>query len=182
MHNIQIPQKITIVSGTNRDDSYTYKVARYYYDMVRNLNGETHTLFADFRELPKDIAFEEVYGKRTKTFEKFIEHYITQTEKFFWIVPEYNGSFAGITKVFIDAVHPKHFYYKKICLTGVASGRAGNLRGLDHLAMVFQYLRMNVFWNKLPVSKIEEVWGDILPNTEEQKSAIDKQIEEFLRY
>lgn len=174
--------KITIISGTNREDSYTLKVAGYYFNEVCKLNGRENTLLADFRELPKDIAFEEVYGRRTKYFDEFIEKYITHSEKIFWIVPEYNGSFAGINKVFIDAVHPKNFYYKKVCLTGVASGRAGNLRGMDHLAMILQYLRMNVFFNKLPISKIEDVWGSDAPRTEEQKEVILKQIKEFMEY
>ncbi len=173
---------ITIVSGTNRDDSYTLKVAKYYYDKVSTLYEGGKVLLADFRELPKDIAFEEVYGKRRHLFEQFIETYIIGSDKFFWIVPEYNGSFAGICKVFIDAVHPRYFYYKKSCLTGVASGRAGNLRGMDHLTMILQYLRMNVFYNKLPVSKIEEAWGDIEPRMEEQKKLIMLQIKDFLRY
>lgn len=174
--------KITIISGTNRDDSYTFKVARYYFDIVKELNKNDETLLADFRELPRDIAFEEVYGKRTQKFDTFIEKYITNAEKFFWIVPEYNGSFAGISKLFIDAVHPKNFYYKKVCLTGVASGRAGNLRGMDHLAMILQYLRMNVYWNKLPISKIEDVWDDSAPKTDSQAQAIKEQIEGFLKY
>ncbi|GIV27380.1 MAG: hypothetical protein KatS3mg027_1194 [Bacteroidia bacterium] len=173
---------ITIISGTNREDSYTFKVAQFYHDYVSQKYRDGRVLLADFRELPKDIAFEEVYGKRTHLFEEVIEKYITHSDKFFWIVPEYNGSFAGISKVFIDAVHPKHFYYKKVCLTGVASGRAGNLRGMDHLAMVLQYLRMNVFYNKLPISRVEEVWGEKEPKTEEQKKVIIQQIEEFLKY
>ncbi len=173
---------ITVISGTNREDNYTLKVAGYYYHIVSQHNSSGNTLLADFRYLPKDIAFEEVYGNRTKFFDEFIERYITDADKFFWIVPEYNGSFAGITKLFIDAVHPKNFYYKKVCLTGVASGRAGNLRGMDHLAMILQHLRMNVFYNKLPISKIEEVWDNKGPKTEEQKQAILRQIEDFLKY
>jgi hypothetical protein len=48
--------------------------------------------------------------------------------------------------------------------------------------MILQYLRMNVFYNKLPISKIEEVWGTDAPKTQEQESAIIQQINEFLRY
>lgn len=173
---------ITIISGTNRDDSYTLKVAQFYHSIVKEKSHNRNVWLADFRDLPKDIAFEEVYGKRTKTFDAYVEKYIGASDKFFWIVPEYNGSFAGITKVFIDAVHPRYFYYKKVCLVGVASGRAGNLRGIDQLAMVLQYLRMNVFYNKLPISRIEDVWNEKGPKTEEQKQAVISQIDEFLKY
>lgn len=174
--------QITIISSTNRDDSYTLKVAKYYYKLVKELNKGGETLLADFRVLPKDIAFEELYGKRTMEFDEYVQKYIVGSDKFFWIVPEYNGSFPGITKVFIDAIHPKFFYHKKVCLTGVASGRAGNLRGMDHLATILQYLRMNVFWNKLPISKIEDVWDNDKPRTNEQEVVIIDQIKEFLNY
>jgi len=173
---------ITIISGTNRDDSYTYKVAQFYYSIVKEKWQDGNVLLADFRDLPKDIAFEEMFGKRTKTFDAYVEKYIGASNKFFWIVPEYNGSFAGISKVFIDAVHPRYFYYKKVCLVGVASGRAGNLRGMDQLALVLQYLRMNVFYNKLPISRIEEVWDEKGPKTEDQKQAVISQIDDFLKY
>ncbi len=173
---------ITIISGTNREDSYTFKVAQFYFDYVCQKYHGGRVVLADFRDLPKDIAFEEVYGKRSQKFEEYIQNYIAHSDKFFWIVPEYNGSYAGISKLFIDAIHPRYFYYKKVCLTGVASGRAGNLRGIDHLAMVLQYLRMNVFYNKLPISRVEEVWGEKESKIQEQKEAIIQQIEEFLRY
>ncbi|MBK8514699.1 MAG: NAD(P)H-dependent oxidoreductase [Saprospiraceae bacterium] len=81
--------------------------------------------------------------------------------KMVFIAPEYNGSFPGILKLFIDACSVKDardsFYHKKACLIGVASGRAGNLRGMDHLTSILMYMNMIVFPNRLPISKIESL-------------------------
>jgi NAD(P)H-dependent FMN reductase len=73
-------------------------------------------------------------------------------------VPEYNGSFPGSVKLFIDACtvreYSRNFKDKKAALVGIASGRAGNLRGMDHLTGVLNYLGMTVMPDKLPISSI----------------------------
>ena len=48
----------------------------------------------------------------------------------------------------------KCFHNKKACLTGVAQGRAGNLRGMDHLTNIFHHLKMNVLHFKIPISQV----------------------------
>jgi chromate reductase len=72
-----------------------------------------------------------------------------------FIIPEYNGSFPGMFKGFIDASDVKKcFHNKKACLTGVAEGRAGNLRGMEHLTNIFNHLKMNVLHLKIPISQV----------------------------
>ena len=71
---------------------------------------------------------------------------------------QYNSSYSGIIKLFIDAVsvrkYSETFKGKKIALMGVPSGRAGNLRGMDHLTTALNYLGMIVFPNRLPLPQI----------------------------
>ena len=66
-------------------------------------------------------------------------------------------------------------------LTGVASGRAGNLRGMDHLADVLNYIKITVHPNKLPISIVNSVVskdGKIIDaNT---LHAINQQLDEFI--
>ncbi|MCC6838141.1 MAG: NAD(P)H-dependent oxidoreductase, partial [Bacteroidia bacterium] len=63
-------------------------------------------------------------------------------------------SYPGILKLFFDAIHPDLNRGKKVGLVGVASGRAGNLRGMEHLTGVLNYLGMHVHPNKLPISSV----------------------------
>jgi len=46
-------------------------------------------------------------------------------------------------------------------LVGVASGRAGNLRGMDHLTGVFNHVGSIVFPNKLPISNCKDVVDEL---------------------
>ncbi len=99
-------------------------------------------------------------------------------------MPEYNGSFPGILKTMIDNTDIKSCWWgKKALLTGIADGRAGNLRGLDHMTGILQYLRMNVFWDKLPLSRINDEIGEngdlLMPATNQ---VIDAQVEAFLAF
>ena len=149
--NIQYPM-ITIIAATNRPGSSTLKVATHYQQMMEKA-GEKTQLFS-LEKLPADIAFNEVFGKRSVAFQDILNEYIVHSQKFVFVVPEYNGSFPGILKTFLDAVHPDLLRGKKAALLGVSSGRAGNLRGMEHLTGVLNYLGLFVHPNRLPVSSV----------------------------
>lgn len=174
-------EKITVLSCTNRNDSMTRRVSLYYLNALKKEGIDVQLL--DFTILPRDIAFSEVFGQRSESFTQLINTYVTDVHKFLFVTPEYNGSFPGILKVFLDSVHPKEWTDKKACLTGVSEGRAGNLRGLDHLNGVLQYLKINVYHNKLPVSVVSKIISPELellnPDTE---TVIQNQIKGFIKF
>jgi NAD(P)H-dependent FMN reductase len=150
------------------------RVANAYYDMMRERTDNVHLLSLENR-----IVWEE--SEDLKTMEQ--EHLIPAW-KFVFVMPEYNGSFPGILKLMIDNSDIKQcWWYKKAMLVGVADGRAGNLRGLDHMTNILNYLKMNVLHNKVPISRINtefDMEGKILiPAT---KTVIENQIEEFLKF
>ncbi|MBN8702389.1 MAG: NAD(P)H-dependent oxidoreductase [Bacteroidetes bacterium] len=172
---------ITIFSGTNRPDSNTAKVARHYANVLRSKN-KVVKLF-ELTNLPTSIAFTEMFGKRSPDFEAIISEYVQPSSKFIFVFPEYNGSFPGILKTFIDAIHPDFYKNKKAALVGVASGRGGNIRGIEHFTGVLHYLKMDVYYDKLPLSKIRDVIdvnGVIVD--EISLNTINNQIEGFLNY
>lgn len=172
---------ITIISGTNREKSYTQKVASLYKTLLE-AKGLKPSLFS-LTDLPEDVAFKEVYGKRSAAFDEIIRKNIESADAFIFILPEYNGSFPGILKLFIDAVHPTKWNEKNGCLTGVSSGRSGNVKGMDHLTSILNYLKMHVYHNKLPISQIDKLYngGETLSHEETLKN-IDKQLEGFLKF
>jgi chromate reductase, NAD(P)H dehydrogenase (quinone) len=143
---------ITVISSTNRANSNTLKIAKHYVQLLEK-QGVNCELFS-FENLPHDIAFHELFNKRSDNFQQLLDKFIIPAQKFVFIVPEYNGSFPGLLKVFLDAVHPDLNRGKKAGLVGVSSGRAGNLRGLDHLTGILGYLGIHVHPNKLPVSSV----------------------------
>ena len=165
---------ITIISGTNRPDSMTLKVARLYQQFIAEKGADARLVSLE----GKDV------WERSADLKKLEEQYLIPSEKFVFVMPEYNGSFPGILKTLLDNSDIKRCWWgKKAALTGVADGRAGNLRGMEHMTNILHYLRMNVLYNKLPISRINEELdeaGNLVHAATRQ--VIDNQIEEFLRF
>lgn len=144
---------ITIISGTNRPESNTLKIAKYYQKELLKKGLETE-LFS-LLDLPSNLISSDLYGQRSEDFQE-IQSLINKTEKFLFIIPEYNGSFPGVLKTFIDAcAFPKSFYDKKACLVGISSGKYGNIRGVEHFNGVCAYLHLNVMPLRLHIGNIK---------------------------
>ena len=174
-------EEIVVVSCTNRLNSNTLKVSKVYANILRSKNIDVKIL--DLCALPENIAFGEVYGKRSATYTALLEEFVVNYRKFIFVVPEYNGSFPGILKLFLDSTNPKDWNNKDACLVGVSTGRAGNLRGLEHLSGILSYLKMHVYHNRLPISIVDKIInaeGDF--SDEGQQLSSEAQVSGFIEY
>ena len=162
----------TIISGTNRVGSHTEKVAKEYQRILNKKNIDA----AIFSLIGLDVL------SRSNAIVQAEQKVLIPTDKFIFIIPEYNGSYPGVLKAMIDHTDiSKVWNYKKALLTGVATGRAGNLRGMDHLADTLHYMKMNVFYNKLPISVVDKVMTNGHLDAATLK-AINDQLDEFIDF
>ncbi|MBL7703403.1 MAG: NAD(P)H-dependent oxidoreductase [Ferruginibacter sp.] len=165
---------VTIISGTNRKHSNTSKIAREYQLILHKKGIEAGLLSLE----GLDLAYYNA------AFEKIENEIIIPTTHFIIISPEYNGSFPGVLKLLFDTSRSHDIWFnKKALLTGVATGRAGNLRGMDHLADVLNYLKITVHPNKLPIPVVNTVLdyeGKIINNN--TLKAINQQLDEFIAW
>lgn len=142
-----------IISGTNRKHANSLRVAKFYQQELSKRNEEYQIL--SLEDLPSNIIQSDLYGQRSEEFKK-IQEQVSACKTFIFIIPEYNGSFPGVLKVFIDACSfPASFYHKKAVLVGVSSGKYGNIRGVDHFTGVCNYLRMHVLPLKIHIPHIQ---------------------------
>ncbi|MBK9283140.1 MAG: NAD(P)H-dependent oxidoreductase [Sphingobacteriaceae bacterium] len=172
---------ILIISCTSRPKSNTLKVSKIYAEIASKQGHEAKIL--DLNTLPEDWMRYILTETRHPKFDEIIKSYLLDVSAFIFVVPEYNGSFPGVLKLFIDHL-PTHVWKdKKACLVGVSVGRAGNLRGLDHLNGILNYLKMNVFHNKLPISKLDQVINNegVLVDAVQEKVCAD-QIAGFIQF
>ena len=152
----------------------TLRVARHYFNELQNRGADAQLISLE------NLAVWE----RSPELLKIESELLIPSEKFIFIMPEYNGSFPGILKLLIDNTDiRKCWWYKKAAMVGVADGRGGNLRGIEHMTNILHYMRMNVLYNKIPLSRInDEISAEgalLIPAT---AHAITQQIEEFLKY
>ncbi|RFZ83361.1 NADPH-dependent oxidoreductase [Mucilaginibacter terrenus] len=172
---------ITIISGTNRPNSSTLKLAKYYQRKFAEKGVEARVF--PLTDLPDSIVATDLYGKRSKEFEP-IQRMVTATEKFLFMIPEYNGSFPGVLKVFIDACDfPTSFYEKKAALVGVSSGKYGNIRGVDHFTGICNYVHLHVMPLKIHIAAINKELdeeGNLF--AADTVKFTDEQIDKFIRF
>jgi NAD(P)H-dependent FMN reductase len=172
---------ITIIASTSRPGSATLKVAQYYQKRLAQKNTEAGVL--SLMDLPPNLLQTDLYGKRSKEFGQILET-VNRTDKFIFIIPEYNGSYPGVLKVFIDACDfPESFYEKKAALVGVSSGKYGNIRGIDHFTGVCHYLSLHVMALKLHIANIRtELDADGNLFKEDTVKFTDEQMNKFIRF
>lgn len=172
---------ITLIAGTNRPDSNTLKLTRYYQKQLAKRGYETQIL--DLKELPATLIDSDLYGKRSQEFQK-IQELVSASEKFLFVIPEYNGSFPGVLKTFIDACKfPESFKGKKAALVGLSSGKYGNVRGLEHFTGICHYIHLNVLSLRIHISGIDQelnVEGELWK--EDTVRFTDQQMEQFISF
>lgn len=172
---------ITIFSATNRADSNTERVANNYQKLVEDQGSKARVY--SFKNLPDDFILTKSYGESPESFSQVLKELIEPIDRFVFVIPEYNGSFPGITKLFLDTIDPSIWQGKKAALVGVATGRAGNLRGMDHLTAVLNYLQMEVYSRKIPLSSVHQHLNENgTIDFSEYRALLTRQINGFLKF
>ncbi len=163
-----------IISGTNRVGSTTLKVAKEYQRILKEKSIDAALLsLVGVNLLTRDTEFERIENEL-----------IIPAHHYIFISPEYNGSFPGALKLLFDTgkTHAL-WWHKKAMLTGVSTGRAGNLRGMDHLAGVLNHVKVTVLPNQLPISSVDKLMDAEGRFTDPGTlKAINQQLDEFIKW
>jgi chromate reductase len=146
---------ITIISSTNRNNSRSEDVSREYHQILKDKGSDVR--FFSLGQLPVGFLHPEMYKSVSDDMQAIIDEFIAPAEVFVFIIPEYNGSYPGILKTFLDTIPPKYFREKKAGIIGVSDGHAGNLRGEEHLTGVLHYLRLMVHYAQPKLSDIDKM-------------------------
>ncbi len=134
---------ISVVSATSRHSSNTRIVADIYLDFLHSKGQEAQLI--DLADIPADFIGHGLYnGKSDHPAWKAMQEQANATQKFVFIIPEYNGSFPGILKVWVDGLQfPSSFKGKKGGLVGISDGTQGGALAMGHFADILNYLGMN---------------------------------------
>jgi len=178
---------IAVIVGTDRTNSRSKVVANHYMDRLSALSEEKVELLS-LEDIDKPYLTDNEYKaeSQSKQLAEMQDKYFIGADKWIIIVPEYNGGMPGVFKSILDAISIREygptFLNKKVAITGISAGKAGNLRGLDYLTNLLSYVKAIVFKNRLPISQIESlVENDVLVD-KDTIEAIDSQLKEFLTF
>jgi chromate reductase, NAD(P)H dehydrogenase (quinone) len=173
---------ILILVATNRNNSMSLKVATYYQKQLQA--KETPAEIMNLADLPEDFTFSALYGNsgKNEVFNQF-QAKIDSVKKIIFIVPEYNGSFPGVLKTFIDGLrYPDSFRGKKGALVGLSAGVLGNNTGLSHLGDILAYMGCNTLAQRIQLGLVSKHFDGQEFSFDVYKNLINQQIDSFIGF
>ena len=174
---------ITIVSSTNRNEAVTYRMSLLYQNLLKSHSVESQII--DLYKLPADFTVSALYENsgKNKAFNALREQ-MKQAKKYVFVVPEYNGSFPGVLKAFIDGLeYPGTFSGKKCALVGISSGVQGGGLALSHLTDIFNYCGMNVLALKVKLAQIESnIHEDFSLSNSLYQELLEDQVKQLIEF
>lgn len=170
---------IEIIAGTDRANSNTAKIARLLladYQAFKTPVGLIDLAELDFKDL-SGANYRGPQGSFTSAVER-----VTKADGVLLVVPEYNGSFPGALKMFIDYWrYPETFEYRPMAFVGLGT-RWGGLRPVEQLQQALAFRNCYLFPNRVFISNVKSV----LVEGKIQDPLIDEllkiQASEFLRF
>ncbi len=171
---------IEVISGTNRAGSNSLKVARIIADIYRDRGEDVQII--DLRELPEDIFRPEAYKQKPASFGPFQER-VLAADGLHVVVAEYNGSFPGVLKYFVDMLKfPESFEHRSVAYTGLAAGQWGALRAVEQLQLVFGYRSAYNLPERVWIPAVHKALDEDGNLSDHYKERLEKQVSEFLSF
>jgi chromate reductase, NAD(P)H dehydrogenase (quinone) len=134
---------ILIISGTNRPGSNAMRVARVL-EAHYGAAGAAAEIYS-LHDLPPEMFDPHAYATKPPGIVA-LQQRVLAARGLHVVTPEYNGSFPGVLKYFIDMLKfPESFDRKPVAFTGEAAGLWGGLRPVEQLQQVFSYRNAYIY-------------------------------------
>ncbi|MCH8494308.1 MAG: NAD(P)H-dependent oxidoreductase [Balneolales bacterium] len=149
---------LTIVATTDRPGSNTLRFAKHIKPMYEELGLSVKLI--SLEDFPiADVAGGR-YGADIPSIKKFNDD-VLNTDGILFVIPEYNGSFPGIFKLFIDYLpFPNSFLGMPMAFVGIAAGSFGGLRAVEQAEMIVGYRNAYVFPERVFIAEFNKVYTD----------------------
>lgn len=153
---------VTLIAGTNRPGSRTLQIARHYARHLTQVYGEeTHVV--DLSIFPAEFISGHLRGQglAEQDFRLAVEK-MQDAGRLVWLFPEYNNSFPGVLKSFLDSFpFPNPLKGSVNAMVAISAGTNGGANALSHWADIIQYLGMVVVPQRVRIFGINQNWvGD----------------------
>lgn len=171
---------ITILSGTNRKNSTTLHIVKMVKQYLEELQTEVQVV--DLEQLPEGIFHPNHYKDNVPSSLQAFEDLIVQGDGLLVVTPEYNGSFPGVLKYFLDLLSQKALREKPSAFIGIGSGDLSGRTPVEQLQSIFLYREAHLFGPRFLVRQVNKELNaekDQFVNSE-LKENFHKLLESFL--
>lgn len=175
-------QSITLICGTNRNDALSLGITEIYQQFLIKEGCETTLI--NLSKLPIDFAFSALYDNyyKNEAFNYYVD-VMLQSKKYVFVVPEYNGSFPGALKTFIDGLeYPNTFRNKKGALVGISSGGHAASLALSHMTDVLNFCGLNILAYKPRLDRIEHNFENGILTNAKYLSMLERQVKMLIEF
>jgi chromate reductase, NAD(P)H dehydrogenase (quinone) len=170
-------KRIHILSGTDRPDSNALKVSEYAESI---LSGYTDSKLFSLCDFPLQDVVGGKYGNPPKSVEMYNSRFLN-ADGFLFVIPEYNGGFPGILKLFYDYLpFPESFDKAPVSLIGEAAGAFGALRAVEQFEQLLKYRKAYIFPERMFIQRVNDQFDEDEGLTSGKlQDALEKQLCEF---
>lgn len=149
--------RIHILSATDRPNSNALKVARYADQF---LSEKATTQIYSLKDFPMEDVVGGKYNDKPASVKEFNAEFL-DADGFVFVIPEYNGGFPGILKLFYDYLpFPKALNKVPVCLIGEAAGAFGALRPVEHFTQLLVYRQAHVFPERIFIQRVNDSFDE----------------------
>ncbi|MGE3536187.1 MAG: NADPH-dependent FMN reductase [Candidatus Tectimicrobiota bacterium] len=161
-------QGIVCISGTNRPDNYTARALGVVVEALRQ--GQHAPVLFDARTLSLPFPGQADSGDGAR-----LRQAVAAAPGVILATPEYHGSFCAMTKLIIENLgFPSVLAGKPVALVGVAAGRIGAIKALEHLKSVCGHVGALVVPGAVSIAGVQSLF-------DEQGRCTDATVETMLR-
>jgi chromate reductase len=157
---------IVCISGTSRPNNYTSRALGVVREELQNLGHSTELFDARHMELsfPGNAPTDDV---------KRLKDSVSQAAAVVLATPEYHGTFAAMTKLILENMgFPSALSSKPVALVGVASGRIGAIKSLEHLRGTCAHMGAVVLPGATSISGVQSAFDSEGRCTDEKSASI----------
>lgn len=172
--------RIAVVCGTNREGALSRLLAAEAAECYRELGHEVDPL--DMAELPPEALAATAYKEKAPAVQALVDRFVA-CDGVLFVIPEYNGSYPGVLKLFVDMLpFPEGLDSRPCAFIGLAAGQFKALRAVEHFQQVAGYRNAHLFPRRLFIGDSFNAFVDGKLADEELSGRLRDQAEQFASF
>ena len=147
---------IVTICGSVRPGNYTAKALAYVVDELRK-NSQVQVKEIDLATIDLPVPGRPAKDSSAEQLQDMVKN----ATGVVIASPEYHGSFSSVVKLAIENLgFPSVLAGKPVALLGVAAGRIGAIKSLEHLRSVCSHVGAIVLPNLVSVAGVQDLFDD----------------------
>ena len=171
---------IVVVCGTNREGSLSRLLAQEATEAYLSRGVAADLL--DMNELPPEVLDPKAYKEKAPSVQALIDRFLASDGAVF-VIPEYNGSYPGILKLFVDMLpYPEGFDQRPCAFIGLAAGEFKSLRAVEHFQQVTGYRHAYIYPRRLFIGQSFQQFNEGKLSDGDLSDRLQQQTDGFLEF